>query len=247
MCYREKKQKNSSDSIKQRCFHSSLQRSRLRAPVSCRVFKLYYVPCSTQNAADGPNLGGAWVGVALGKVFAGERSEFATDDVGGEARAEEATVEGGELFLVDELSGAGVCGRGAAEGAQLAFDALADKRGFVGLLRGFFEGGFDVAVGDAAGAEIPSDAKLALFADLGALAHEKLGVACVIEQAGAFQMLYHVFHQRGVFAAALERLCHFMDGVRAACEDPDGGIVEGGFGFELARFGEHEKEDEVRT
>src|ERR1700681_1542823 len=37
MSYREKQQKNSSDSIKHRCFHSCLQRSRQRAPLSCRV------------------------------------------------------------------------------------------------------------------------------------------------------------------------------------------------------------------
>ncbi len=33
----KKQQKNSSDSIKHRCFHSCLQRSRQRAPLSCRV------------------------------------------------------------------------------------------------------------------------------------------------------------------------------------------------------------------
>src|SRR5712691_1555959 len=37
MSYREKQQKNSSDPIKHRCFHSCLQRSRQRAPLSCRV------------------------------------------------------------------------------------------------------------------------------------------------------------------------------------------------------------------
>jgi hypothetical protein len=37
MSYREKQQKNSSDSIKHRCFHSCLQGSRKPAPLSCRV------------------------------------------------------------------------------------------------------------------------------------------------------------------------------------------------------------------
>src|SRR5712692_2159867 len=35
MSYREKHPKNSSDSIKHRCFHPCLQRSRQRAPLSC--------------------------------------------------------------------------------------------------------------------------------------------------------------------------------------------------------------------
>jgi len=38
-----------------------------------------------------------------------------------------------------------------------------------------------------------------------------------------------------------------MDSVGAAHEDFDGGVVEGGFGVELAGLGEHKKEDEVRT
>src|SRR6202140_4078792 len=45
MSYREKQQKNSSDSIKHRCFHSCLQRSRQRSPLSCRVG----ANCTTTN------------------------------------------------------------------------------------------------------------------------------------------------------------------------------------------------------
>src|SRR5260370_6584272 len=45
MSYREKQQKNSRDSIKHRWFHSCLQRSRQRAPLSCRVGS----NCTTTN------------------------------------------------------------------------------------------------------------------------------------------------------------------------------------------------------
>ena len=40
-----------------------------------------------------------------------------------------------------------------------------------------------------------------------------------------------------------------MDGMRAAHEDFNGGVVKGGFGVELARLGEHEEsiEEEVAT
>src|SRR5207302_8996683 len=100
---------------------------------------------------------------------------------------EEAAIEPSELFLVDELSGAGVSGGRAAEGAQLALDALADKRSFVGLLGGFFESGFDVAVGDAAGAQVACDAECALGAGFGGVAGERLGVTGVGPWSGAFE------------------------------------------------------------
>src|SRR5213078_1839061 len=47
--------------------------------------------------------------------------------------------------------------------------------------------------------------------------------------------------------AADERLFHFRDGMRAAHEDFDGRFIQGGFCFDLAGLGEHEKEDEVRA
>src|ERR1051325_1389493 len=77
----------------------------------------------------------------IGNVFAKSGFEFAADDVGGEAGAEEAAVEGGEFLFIEF----------AAEGAQFAVDALADDCGLVGVLSRFFEGGFDVTVGDSAG------------------------------------------------------------------------------------------------
>src|SRR5438046_3876538 len=62
-------------------------------------------------------------------VFAKSGFEFAADDVGGEAGAKEAAVEGGQLALVDF----------AAIRAQLTLDALSDDASLVGVLGGFFE------------------------------------------------------------------------------------------------------------
>src|SRR5579863_5522600 len=97
-----------------------------------------------------------WLFIRLGfwlrDFFARQGFELAADDVGGKAGAEEAAVHRGD-FVFGDL---------AAERAKFAFEALANYGGFVGFLGGFGEGGFDVAVGDAAGAEVASDAEFAL-------------------------------------------------------------------------------------
>jgi hypothetical protein len=169
-------------------------------------------------------------GFGLGNVFVGEGLEFAADDVGGKAGAEEAAVHGSELAVVDF----------AAEGAQLAFETLADQGGFVGLRSGFGEGGLNVAIGNTAGAEIAGDAEFALAANFGALAGELFGVALVVNEAVLFEELEDEFDEFVVVRAASEMLLHFVDGIGAAHEGADGGIVEGGLGFGLARPGEHE-------
>ena len=180
-------------------------------------------------------------------VFTSDGFQFAADDVGGKAGAKEAAIEGGELLLVEigtlatHLKVAATFAAGSAKGAQLTFDALADESGFVGGLGDFVEGGFDVAIGNSTGAEVARDAKLALLSPLGAVAGELGGVAGVVDVAVLLEARHHVLYQRGVIAAALERLLHFMDGMRAAHEDFDGGVVEGGFRVELARLGEHRR------
>jgi len=86
------------------------------------------------------------VGIGFWEVLTGKGAEFAADDVGRKAGTEEAAVEGSELLVIDPFA----C-IGAAIGAQLALDTLADDGGLVGVLGGFFKGGFDVTVGDTAG------------------------------------------------------------------------------------------------
>lgn len=179
--------------------------------------------------------------------------EFMADDVGGETGAKEATVEGRELSFVEvgalpaHLKVAATVASGAAEGAQLALDALADDGGFVGVLGSLFEGGFDVAVRDAAGAEVACHTKLALLSSFGALAGELLGVAGVVDVAVLFKASDHFLDEVLVGSAADEGLFHFGHGMSAAHKDFDGSVVQGGFGFDLAWLGKHEKEDEVRA
>lgn len=179
------------------------------------------------------------VGIDFGNIFPRRVTQFATDDVCGEAGAEEAAIERGELLVVDF----------AAEGAEFSRDALADERSFVGLLGGFFDGSFDVAVRDAAGPEVARDAELALLARFGAMTGKLLGVAGVVNVAGAFEASQDVFDQGSVFATALERFLHLMDGVSTAHEDFDGSVVKSGFGIELAGLGEHKEsiEEEVAS
>ena len=107
------------------------------------------------------------------------------------------------------------------------------------MLRGLFEGGFDVAVGEASGAQVAGDTEFSLFAGFGAVAGELFGVTGVVDVAILLEARHNVFDERGVFAAALKGLLHFVDGMRAAREDFDGGVVKGGFGVELAGLGEH--------
>ena len=159
----------------------------------------------------------------------GEGVELAADDVGGEAGAKETAVERGELVIGDFAAGE----------AEFAFDALADESGFVMFLGIFFKGGFDVFVGDAAGAEVARDAEAALPADLGALAGELFGVAGVVDEALAFEAFEDVLDELVVVGAMSESLFHFMDGVGAAHEDAGGGVIKVGFGGELAGAGKH--------
>jgi hypothetical protein len=133
-------------------------------------------------------------------------------------------VDGGDFFVV-EL---------AAEKLEFAVDALADHGGFVGVGGGFFYGGFDVLVGDAAGAEFASYAVFALVADFSALAGKLFGVAGVVDQAVLLQAGDYFLDEVFVRGAADEGLFHFGDGMGAAHEDLDGGVVEDGLGVDGA-------------
>jgi len=169
----------------------------------------------------------------FGDFGAGEGVELAADDVGGEAGAEQAAIEGGDFVVGDFAAGE----------AEFAFDALADERGFVVFLGVFVECSFDVFIGDAAGAEVAGDAEATLAADFGALAGELFGVAGVVDQAFAFEAFEDVFDELVVVGAMGEGLLHFVDGMSAAHEDAGGGGVEVGFGLELAGTGKHGEKD----
>jgi hypothetical protein len=80
------------------------------------------------------------MGFNFRKVFAGRGAEFAADDVGGEAGAEKAAVDGGHFLFVDF----------AAVGAEFAFDALAHHGGFIGGFGSFLQCSLNVPVRDAA-------------------------------------------------------------------------------------------------
>ena len=123
---------------------------------------------------------------------------------------------------------------GATEESEFAVDALADHGGFVGVGGGFFYGGFDVAVGDTAGAKLAGNAIFALVADFGALAGELFGVAGGVDQAVLFEAGEDFLDEVFVGGAANEGFFHFGDGMGAAREDFDGGVVEGGFGVDGA-------------
>jgi len=167
--------------------------------------------------------------VGVGEFFAGDGLDFAADDVGGKAGAQQAAVEGGELFVVEF----------AAEGAELAVNALADHGGLVVFLRAFVESGFDVLVGDAASAQVAGDAELALAADFGALADELFGVAGVVDEAFALEAVESGFDELVVFGAMRQRLLHFVDGMGAAHQDAGGRGVQLGLGHHQAWLAEH--------
>src|SRR5262249_17774540 len=127
--------------------------------------------------------GGGFVG--FGEFFAREGFELTADEVGRKASGEERAVDGGKLLIRNFLFHFGACKYKprTPERTEFAFDALADEGSFVLGISGFGDGGVDVAVGNAAGAEVACDAEFSLLSDLGALASELFGVAGVIELA----------------------------------------------------------------
>src|SRR6266699_6796888 len=95
----------------------------------------------------------------------GHGAQLAADGVGGEARAEEAAVEGSRAALVER----------ATKGFQAAREAGAHDCAFIGLGGALGEGGFNVAVRNSAGAEVARDAKRALLAYFCVLTHKLPG------------------------------------------------------------------------
>jgi hypothetical protein len=119
------------------------------------------------------------------------------------------------------------------EQGQAASQSGADQRGFVGFGEDLRDGVIDVAVGNAACAELPGNAETSLAADfyvLGGVAQGVLGVIEVIELAEAGD---YGGHQIFIFGAAFEVLRHLVDGMRAAHEGALGGQVELGLGYEF--------------
>jgi hypothetical protein len=101
----------------------------------------------------------------------GDAAEFGADCVGGEAGPEEAAIKGSDFALVE----------GAAQVGEASLDADANERGFVGFGEDGFEGGFDVLIGNAAGAKFAGDTEASLAAQFGVLVGVVQGVARVVE------------------------------------------------------------------
>ncbi len=178
-------------------------------------------------------LRGLWLvfclGFHFGDFFAREGFQFVADYVGGKAGAKEAAVNGTHFVFGDF----------AAKSPEFAINPLADNGGFVGFFCRFGKGGFNVAVWDTPVAQFTGDTEFALAADFGALAGELFGEAFVVEQVGFFEKFDDQLDEFIVVRAAAEMLLHLMDGVSAAHEGADGGVVKLGLGFDLAGFGEH--------
>jgi hypothetical protein len=175
----------------------------------------------------------------IGERFPGHGFQFAADGVGGKAGAEQGAVERGDFLLVD----------GAAEKFEFALDALTDG-GLLGVVAGGFgDGDFDVAVRNAAGAEVSGDAKFALPANLGPLARELFGVARVVDQIVFFQAGQNHLRQKFAGGATLKEFVHFVYRMRPPHQRPQCNIVKFGFSVELARLGEHQRsiEEEVAS
>lgn len=115
-----------------------------------------------------------------------------------------------------------------------------------------FDGGLNVGVGDAAGAEIARDAEFSLAADFGALAGELLGVARVVELAVFFHAGHDDLGEKFVGGATVEEALHFFYGVRAAHQGAQGDVVELLLGVDFSGGSEHDERmkegsNEVKT
>jgi hypothetical protein len=171
------------------------------------------------------------IGVSFGDFFGGDGFEFLADGVGGKAGGEQAAVEAGDFFVGDFTAGE----------AEFAFDAVADGEALGFIVGGGFDGGLNVGVGDAAGAEVARDAKFSLAADFGALACELLGVASVVELAVFLHAGHNDLGEEFVGGTAIEQALHFFDGMRAAHQGAQGDVVELLLGVDFFRGREHEK------
>src|ERR1700680_2840854 len=109
----------------------------------------------------------------FGNVFAGGGAQFAADEVGGEAEAQQAAEERGHFFVVNF----------AASQAQFALDALANCCGFIGLFAGVFKGGGDVTIRHASRTQVTRYPELSLFAVCGTLMGELFSVARIVDLA----------------------------------------------------------------
>src|SRR2546425_3283084 len=138
-----------------------------------------------------PELDVFFGGGELGEVFFGGGAEFAADDVGGEAGAEQAAIDGGELAVVNRL-----VRMGAAKRFQFAVNALADHLTFVFFLKNFLKSRFDVAVGNAAAAEVAGDAEFSLAAGFGGGTGELAGATGILARAPFFSAGAEPAHPR---------------------------------------------------
>jgi len=141
----------------------------------------------------------------IGEIAARDRAEFGADYIGGKAGREQAAIEGGEFAPVER----------AAEAGEAALEAGADEGGFVGFGEDGVERGFDVGVGDAAGAEFAGDAEAAAVG-MDAAAGEVEGVADVIEIVELAKARDDGGDEFYIFGAAFEIGAHVVERVGAA-------------------------------
>jgi hypothetical protein len=169
--------------------------------------------------------------VHIREVCGSDCFELTTNGVGGEAGAEQRTIERGDLIVGDF----------AARELEFAVDAEADGGAFGVGVGAFGDGGFDVGVRNAAGTEVTRDAICPLPADLSALAGELFGVAGVVDHATFAQAGENDLCEQFAGGTALEEFLHLGDRVRAAHQGALGSFIKLGFGFELAGFAEHKR------
>lgn len=166
-----------------------------------------------------------------GDFFGGDGFQFFADGVGREAGGEQAAVEAGDFLVGDFATGE----------FEFALETVADGEALRFIVGAEFDGGLDVGVGNAAGAEVARDAEFSLATDLGALARELLRVASVVELAVFFHAGYDDLGEKLVGGAAIEQALHFFDGVGAAHEGAQGDVVEILLGVDFFCRSEHEQ------
>ena len=118
---------------------------------------------------------------------------------------------------------------------------MADDGGFVVGFSGFGEGFVNVAIGNAARAEVARDAEFALFTDFGVSAGELFSVAGIVKLAGFLEARENDLGEEFGVGAAEEFRFHFVDGVGAAHQDAEGVVVEVLLCVEFAGAGEHKE------
>jgi len=146
----------------------------------------------------------------IGEINTDGFTKLTPDEIGGEACAEQTVIQRPSLPEVD-------C---TAKASKMTLKTLPNQRCFVRFGKDCVEGGIDVALRDASGAQFVRDTETSLPASIGVVSGVFDRVAGVVEVVLFAKPRNDGAHVPFCLGAAPEILTHLLDGMRAARQRP---------------------------